>query len=148
MIRLADRGDLDKLESLIMAFLNDTSYNQLALEVDPAHIRRLCHTCLHLGYIWLYEVDDEAVGLFVATREPNTWAPHLISLKELVWYVKPEYRGTPGAAKLFLTFQKTADEMLLNKQIQGYFVTRMESTAAVDLIKRGFRPVERLYIKD
>jgi hypothetical protein len=65
-----------------------------------------------------------------------------------VWYVKPEYRGTPGAAKLFLAFQKTADEMLLNKQIQGYFVTRMETTSAVDLIKRGFRPVERLYIKD
>jgi hypothetical protein len=148
MIRLADRGDLDKIQGLIMEFLTDTSYNQLALAADPAHIRRLCHTCLHLGYIWLYEVDGEAVGLFVATREPNTWAPHLISLKELVWYVKPEYRGTPGAAKLFLTFQKTADEMLLNKQIQGYFVTRMETTAAVDLIKRGFRPVERLYIKD
>lgn len=148
MIRLATRSDLTLVTDLIIEFLSNTSYNNHTLVVDREHIKKIVFSVLHHGYIWLLFNEEIAVGLLVAVKEQNTWMPDKISLRELVWFVREEYRGTIGAGRLFIKFCEQAEILLNNDEIQGYFTTRMTTTRDYDLESRGFRLTEKLYIKD
>ena len=148
MIRLATRTDLNIVTDLIVEFLQSTSYNNHTNNIDQAHIKKLVFSVLHQGYIWLYFNGEVAVGLLIAVKEQNTWMPNKTSLREMVWYVREEYRGTLGAGRLFIKFCEQGDELLAKDQIQGYFTTRMTSTTDYDLERRGFRLTEKLYLKD
>ena len=148
MIRVATRSDLNLINDLVLEFLTATSYDQHTQFIDREHIKRLVYHCLAVGKIWLYDINNETVGLLVALMEPNIWMPEKKSLKELIFYVKQEHRNSTAAGRLFKAFCDEGNQMLLNKQIDGYFTTRMGSTVDYDLTKRGFREVERLFLKD
>jgi hypothetical protein len=148
MIRLATRADLNLVTDLILEFLTDTAYNNHTTNIDEDHIKKLVHAILHQGYIWLYFNEEVAVGILVAVKEQNIWMPNKISLREMVWYVREEYRRTLGAGRLFIEFCQQGDELIKKKMIEGYFTTRMTSTTDYDLESRGFRLTEKLYLKD
>jgi len=148
MIRPATRTDLNTVTDLIVEFLSSTSYNKHTENIDRQHLAKIVFSLLHSGYIWLYFNGEIAVGLLAAVREQNVWMPNKTSLRELVWYVREEYRGTLGAGRLFVKFCEQGDVLLANDQIQGYFTTRMTSTTDYDLERRGFKLTEKLYIKD
>lgn len=148
MIRLAGRGDLNSVTHLLVEFLSSTSYNSHTQGVDREHIKRLAYSILYSGYTWLLFDGTTAVGILIAVKEKNIWMPVRTSLRELVWYVDKEHRGSVGAGRLFVEFCKKGDELLEQGQIQGYFTTRMSTTTDYDLERRGFRLTEKLYLKD
>jgi hypothetical protein len=148
MIRLATRSDLNLVTELIVEFLQSTSYDNHTGHIDREHIKKLVFSVLQHGYIWLYFNGEVAVGLLVAVKEQNIWMPNKTSLRELVWYVREQYRGTVGAGRLFIEFCQQAERLLNNGSIQGYFTTRMTTTEDYDLESRGFRLTEKLYLKD
>lgn len=148
MIRLATRSDLPLIADLIQEFLQTTSYENHTLAVDHQHLQRLTYTLLHCGYIWLYYHENVAVGLLIAVKEQNIWIPSKATLRELVWYVREEYRGSAGAGRLFVNFCRKGEQLMESGEIVGYFTTRMAVTTDYDLERRGFRLTERLYFKD
>jgi hypothetical protein len=148
MIRLATRSDLNIIADLIIDFLQETSYAKHTDHVDRQHILRLAYAVLHQGYIWMLWNDKVCVGLLIAVKEQNIWMPDKVSLREMVWYVKQEYRKTTGAGRLFIKFCEKGDELMEAGEIEGFFTTRMTSTTDYDLERRGFRLTEKLYIKD
>lgn len=148
MIRLANRSDLPIIADLIIEFLQETSYAKHIDSVDRQHILRLAYTVLHQGYIWMLWHDQVCVGILVAVKEQNIWMPDKVSLREMVWYVREQYRRTLGAGRLFVKFCEKGDELMESGEIEGFFTTRMTSTTDYDLEKRGFRLTERLYLKD
>jgi hypothetical protein len=148
MIRLATRSDINVVTDLICEFLQNTSYHDHTDNVDINHIKQLVYVILQQGYIWLLYKDNEAVGLLAAVRERNIWLPNKITLRELVWYVREQYRTSVLAGRLFITFCNVAQRLLETDNIVGYFTTRMSTTADYDLERRGFRLTEKLYFKD
>lgn len=148
MITLATRSDILVCRDLIVEFLQETSYANHNDAIDHEHILRLVYACLHQGFIWLLWRDGQCQGLLVAVKEQNIWMPSKTSLREMVWYVRPQYRSSTGAGRLFVKFCDQAEQMLAQDQIQGYFTTRMTTTTDYDLERRGFRLTEKLYIKD
>jgi hypothetical protein len=148
MIRLATRADLTIVTDLLVEFLLETAYNKHTDRIDSEHIKKLAYSVLHHGYIWIYFNGEVAVGLLIAVKEQNMWMPDKTSLREMVWFVKEEYRKTLGAGRLFVKFCEQGDQLLESGEIQGYFTTRMTSTQDYDLERRGFRLTEKLYIRD
>ena len=148
MIRLATRSDLNIVTDLLIEFLLATSYNKHTDIIDRDHIKKLVFSIIHQGYIWIYFNGEVAVGLLIAVKEQNIWMPNKTSLRELVWFVREEYRKTVGAGRLFIEFCQQAEQLLNNDDIQGYFTTRMTTTQDYDLESRGFRLTEKLYLKD
>jgi len=148
MIRLATRSDLNTVTNLLLEFLTDSSYSNHCAEPDAEHIKRLVFSVLHQGYIWILFDGTEAQGILVAVKEASVWMPDRYSLRELVWYVRPEYRGTVSAGRMFIKFCEQGDQLLESGDISGYFTTRMSTTADYDLERRGFRQTEKLYIKE
>lgn len=148
MIRLATRSDIPALVDLLHDFLTETAYAEHCEEIDELHLKKLLFIMLTQGYIWVLTHHDIIVGCLVAIKEQNVWMPNKVSLRELVWYVKEEYRKTMGAGRLFVEFCKQGDQLLERGDIQGYFTTRMTTTTDYDLESRGFRLTEKLYLRD
>lgn len=149
MIRLADYKDAREAVELLKKFLQETSYQQgPAASKNTEHLAKLVWSAQQYGYIWLAWRESEPVGILMAIKEPNMWMPEARELRELVWYVVPEHRKSTIGGKLFLAYCKKAEELLSERKIQGYFTTRMATTDAVDLSRRGFRLAESTFIKE
>lgn len=148
MIRLATRADLETVTDLLLEFLAETSYTQHCAEPDREHIKRLVFSVLHQGYIWILFDQEQPQGILVSVKEASVWMPNKRSLRELVWYVRPQHRGTVKAGRMFVKFCEQGDKLLGSGDISGYFTTRMSTTADYDLERRGFRQTEKLYIKE
>lgn len=149
MIKVADHNDTLIAVALLRKFLSETTYTQAEEAAkDLVHLSKLVWTCLQYGYVWIAYVDQEPAGILMSIKEPNLWYPKAQELRELVWYVRPEYRKSSLGGKLFLNYTRKAERLLEQGIIQGYFTTRMDTTDPIDLESRGFRLTERTYLKE
>lgn len=135
--------------NLMQDFLQETAYSQaLDASKDLEHLGKLAFTFMQNGYIWLAFNKDCCVGMLIAVREPNMWSPQNYQLRELIWYVKPEHRKGLIGGKLFAKYCAMGESLLEQGQIDGYFTTKMTTTANLDLERRGFRLKEYTYLKE
>ena len=149
MIRLAAHQDTKIVVELLRRFLTETSYQQAeSAGNNLEHLCKLIWTFQQYGYIWLAEVNGEAVGLLIAVKEPNIWLPTARELREVVWYMVPEHRTNSIGGKLFVHYCRKGEELLQSGEIQGYFTTKMTTTDSIDYERRGFRKTEEVYIKE
>ena len=149
MIRYAQRTDFSAICDLLEEYFSEGSYGiHINHPFDRQRATKILFNVIHMGYIWIYEVDGKIAGVLAAVKEPNIWFPHKISMREMFWFVKPEHRTSVGAAKLFVAYNRKGQELLNNNSISGYFMTEMSTTSDLNLESRGFRLAERLYIKD
>ena len=141
--------DIHAVIQLLQEFLNETPYAQAPdAAQDREHLGKLAFTVLNHGYIWLATDQDQPIGLLMAACEPNMWIPRVQQLREIVWYVKPEYRLGLHSGRLFSAFTQKAQELLDADKIQLCFTTRMTTTDAYSLERRGFRLTEQTYLKE
>jgi len=150
MIKLAESlFDVADAISLVQSFLNETSYSQGALAAsNREHLGLLVYRIKQHGYIWLAYVDNQPVGILMAVKEANMWIPSIIQMREMVWYVKPEYRNSSIGGRLFVAYTLQGEKLCKESVIQGYFTTRMSTTNSIDLERRGFRRTEETYLKE
>lgn len=149
MIRSADYRDTRIIIELLRNFLNETSYDQAIQGRDNfENLAKLIWTVQQHGYIWLAFRDQKAVGCLLAIKQPNMWAPNCWELRELVWYMLPEYRSGILGGRLFKKYCEKGEELLENGIIQGYFTTKMTTTDNINLGRRGFKLVEQTYLKE
>ena len=148
MITLATRQDIPAIVEVLIEFMRETAYAEHTQEPNRAYLQRLVFNVIYAGYIWLWQEQEEIVGLLAAVKEPNVWMPNRTQLRELVWYVKPDHRGRATGGKLFVEFSKTGDALLREGKVHGVATTRMTTTADYNLERRGFRLTELMYVKD
>lgn len=146
MIRLAQTmQDISSVIDLLQDFLTETSYSQgIEISQDREHLGKISAKVQRNGYIWFAPQQ----GLLMAIKEPNLWAPDLVSLRELVWYVRPEYRNSTVAGRLFREFLNEGDRLKQLGQIAATVTTAMTTTRTLDYSRWGFRLTEQTYIKE
>jgi hypothetical protein len=135
--------------NLLKEFLQETAYAQSEEVINNTeHLGKLVFSIMNHGYLWLALVEDEPVGLLMASVEPNLWAPKYNQLRELVWFVKKEHRRSTLGGRLFKEYCAKGEQLLSEGKIEGYFTTRMSTTDEVGLERRGFRLTEKTYLKE
>lgn len=150
MIRLADYRDTKIILDLLTDFLSETSYHERAQAValDKEHLCKLIWMCENSGYVWLAFADQEPAGLLMTIKQPNMWNKNVIELREIVWYVRPQFRKSLLGGRLFNEFNRSADQLMSLGKIDVCFTTKMATTDTINLERRGFRPTETTYIKE
>lgn len=134
---------------LMQSFLKETSYSQAEdAAKDLEHLGKLAFTFMQQGYVWLAFNETEPVGMLIATVEPNMWSPKNRQMRELIWYVLPEYRKATYGGRLFTKYCLKGEELLEKGKIDGYFTTRMTTTDPIGLERRGFKLKESTYLKE
>jgi len=148
-IRQATRSDFARIIELLDHYFDESAYGlHVSESPDPQHASRILFQVIHQGVIWLAEDDEKLAGILAVVREPNVWFPAKISLREMMWYVHPDYRMGTTSGRLLREYTTWAENELNSGRIEAYFMTTMATTTNIDLKKRGFRLAENLYIKD
>ena len=148
MIRKATRYDIPMLLDLVR------EYNkEIPIEVyknkefhDEIHVTNLLFTLIKgRGFIL---IDNKFRGMLLAVVIANVWCPKVFELHELAWWVKPEYRNTSLGGRLWIEFNKKAQEMLDEKRVSSVYTSLMEKSPPIDYEKRGFNKLELKYFRE
>ena len=148
MIRLATRYDIPKITEMMREYANEAPVESLKnpINQNPEYFAQLIYELIAAkGFVL---VDEDLNGMLIAAITPNVWCPKVLELKELAWWVKPEYRKGTLGGKLWLEFNKKGNEFLDSGRINIVCSTVMVSSPAIDYEKRGFKKLETTYFKE
>lgn len=110
------------------------------------YARNLLLRCEKTGVCLVSEDQGQITGTILSMRVQDIWVPDVIRLRELAWWVQPEYRSTTTGARLFSEYRRQAQEMLDNKKITGYTITKLSTSPDFDYERRGFKFIEATYM--
>lgn len=148
MIRqIKSNEDIETVIELLRDFLSETFFKD-TLTVNTMHLGKMVHAIIHSHVAWIAEIDGKPAGMLLAIKQPNIWDPSYVELRELAWYVRPEYRSGQAAGRLFLEYCKFAEKLKKEKKIGSYTVSSLSTTENLDLERRGFKIIEQTYSKE
>ena len=148
MIRHANKYDLPDLIEMMRDYAGASEVQVMKKHTlqDEKNVRNLLVGILAgRGFIL---VDNDYRGMIVGIITPNIWASSILELRELAWWVKPEYRQGMIGGKLWIEFDRIAEKLKSENRIQFITTTRMETSPTLDYTKRGYKKLETTYFKE
>jgi len=148
MIRQATRYDIPKITEMMREYALEAPVETFKdpINQNAEYFAQLIYELIAgKGFVL---VDKELNGMLIAAITPNIWCPKVYELKELAWWVKPEYRKGTLGGKLWLEFNKQGEELLDSGRINIVCSTVMVNSPALDYEKRGYKKLETTYFKE
>lgn len=147
MIRSADMKDFHRVMQLMENFANSSPlpdhhnprYNYRGVEHFLARVKQS-------GIILVGEAAGEIQGMLIAQIMSDSWLPEVRVLKELAWWVEPEYRNTSIGYRLLKEYVKFGKSLKDNNLITAFTLTTLMDSPIRDLEKHGWRPIEQNYV--
>lgn len=147
MIRKINRFDYDTLCEFMIEFAKESglaTYNRETYDYEYA--KNILLRCEKTGVSLVSEVDGKITGMILSMRVQELWMPDVIRLRELAWWVSPEYRHTTTGARLFAEYNKQAQAEVDQGKITGYTITKLSTSPDFDYESRGFKFIEATYM--
>jgi len=83
----------------------------------------------------------------MAAPVEDVWLTDRLTMRELAWWVDPEYRTTSAGGRLFIDYQNHCEQLLQAGLIVGYTMTMLEQSPNINLEKRGMDKIESIYMR-
>lgn len=148
MIREANKFDIDACVEMMRRYAEESPILKLRnKEVhDEQHIRQLI-SALIIGRGFVL-IDNEYRGMVAGIVTPNVWCPEINEVRELAWWVAPEHRNGTIGGKLFLAYNKKAQELVDQERAETIIISLMPQSPDIDLESRGFKKIDSTYCKE
>ena len=147
MIRKISRFDYDQLCEMMIKFAHESGIKTYDKETyNYEYAKNLLLRCEKTGVSLISEVDGKITGMILSMRVQDIFVPEIIRLREIAWWVEPEYRMTTTGARLFSEYRKQAEELLNEKKITGYTITKLSTSPDFNYESRGFKFIEATYM--
>lgn len=147
MIRYAGIKDFDRIMELMVNFANSAP---LECYHNPQYnykgVQNFLATVINSGCIIVGERDGKIQGMLIAQICNDPWLPHIRTLKELAWWVEPEYRNTSLGYKILMKYIETGKKIKERGMIENFVLTNMTVSPDFDLSARGWRAIETNYV--
>ena len=101
---------------------------------------------LKSGTIIVGEVDGVIQGMLIACVDSNPWLPDVKTLKELAWWVEPEYRNTSLGYRILKEYIRVGKLGQEVGAISNFTITTLMESPIRDMEKFGWRPIEKNYV--
>lgn len=95
-------------------------------------------------YFMVSENDGVPSGFIAGMISPHVFNPKILTLTELFWWVKPDFRGSRAGAMLLNDFVKFGDSC-------QWVIMTLENDSPISsesILKRGFKYKEQSFIKE
>jgi N-acetylglutamate synthase-like GNAT family acetyltransferase len=145
-VRLANKFDLPVVLDMLRNFRNYTPIDMMRECNNEEYINKLFHHVILGGGVALIAEDKNAAGMIIGVKDQNVWDPEIKVLRELVYWVEPEYRGTTAGYKLLLKYNKLAQELVDTQKINMYTMTKMVNSPDLDFTKFGYKKTEEVWV--
>ena len=148
MIREASKFDLDECVEMMRKYASESPIFKLRESAfhDSHYVRHFLFSLIS-GRCFIF-VESHYRGMLAAIVTPNIWCPGVNEVKELAWWVHPEYRNGTIGGKLFLAYKRKAEGLIKQGRAQVMTVSLMSSSPSIDLEGRGFKRIEATYCKE
>lgn len=147
MIRFADFDDYDRLMELMINFANSAPIDSLHNpDYEDRRIRHFLTNIMRSGVILVAEENNQVQGMIIAQIQPDSWLPYVKTLRELAWWVEPEYRNTTMGYRLLKKYTEVGRKMQEHGDIDQFTLTLMTNSPELKLDRRGWRPIETNYV--
>jgi len=146
MIRHAVLRDYDRIVQLMVNFANAAPIEDYH---NPQYDQRCTHNCLSIsqqsGCVLVAEADGEIQGVLIAQIHVDQWMPHIRTLKEVAWWIEPQYRHSSMAGRLLKEYVKLGEKLKTVGAINNFTITLLANSPDLKLEKRGWRAIETNY---
>lgn len=148
MIRPATVKDLNSVLELLQNFARASALNYSEFTAEDVKSAKLKLLDLILKeYLVVAEDSGKVVGMIGAHREQDPWIKSRVRIRELFWWVEPEYRRSRLSAELFVRWQQDCDRWLKSKKVNQVSLST-QPTTNIDLSTRGWSCIEQHWIKE
>jgi N-acetylglutamate synthase-like GNAT family acetyltransferase len=145
-IRLANKFDLPSVVEMLRNFRNNTPIEMMRECNNEEYINKLFHHIILGGGVALIAEDKNTAGMIIGVKDQNVWDPNLKVLRELVYWVEPQYRGSTAGYKLLLQYNKLAQELIDENKISMYTMTKIVNSPDLDFTKFGYKKAEEVWV--
>lgn len=146
-VRLANKFDQPEILDMLRHFREQTPIEDIKNCDDAEYISSLYHALLIGGGVALVaEIDDKIIGMILGIIEQNIWDPKKYLLRELVYWVEPEFRGTTAGYRLLKEYNKLAEQLKEQKRIHMYTMTKMVNSPDIDFTRFGYNKIEEVWV--
>jgi len=116
--------------------------------VNETSAKKLVDLILHRkhGVILLSREKDQITGMLMAVYSFNLWDQDIRCMRELAWWVRPEYRGGTSAYRLLQTYRDLGNLLIKDNVIKYYAISKMVSSPDIDYGRYGFTKIEESWI--
>lgn len=145
-MRYATKYDMPHLIDMMKAYAEEAGIKALKHNQNESHVRSLFYQMLKgRGFIL---VDDQLRGFLAAYVTCNFWNSAVKELHEVAWWVMPEYRDTSIGGRLWLRFNKLAQDMLDQNRVQIVCTSLMPSSPEIDYTRYKFAPLQATFFRE
>jgi len=117
-------------------------------EVNEESAKKLVDLILyrHHGIVLLSQEGANITGMLMAVYSFNLWDQDIRCMKELAWWVRPDYRGGTSAYRLLQKYREVGNLLIEKNEIKYYTISRMVSSPDMDYGRYGFEKIEETFI--
>ena len=145
MIRRLERADYNQVIELLKDFAWQTEFTKLKREVyDYEHVKQVLLRCEKTGLSFVAQDDASITGCILSILVPDMWVPEIVRLRELAWFVLPEYRNQGLGDQLYMAYCQSAEQWRRQGRITGYTMSRLSTTPRKEY--HNFKLVEQTYM--
>lgn len=148
MIRPATVKDLNSVLELLQNFARASAlnYSEFTSEDTKSARAKLLELILK-EYLVVAVNDGNIIGMIGAAREQDPWIASRQRIRELFWWVEPDYRQSRLSASLFIRWQQDSDRWLAEGLVSQVSLST-QPTTNIDLSTRGWHCIEQHWIKE
>lgn len=143
-----------ELVDLLVQFADETPVHYLNDPVyDAQHMMRTIDKIQSNGLVMVAiwnppQEPPQVVGTIMGAIVEDIWLPNVRILREIAWYVLPEYRKTSAGLRLLKQYSDIADIAINSGHIRAAQLTTLSTSPKLNLQKRGWQLVEQNWIKE
>lgn len=148
IVRGAQFDDYEAIKRFMIAFANANPFKGLHQpEHNDTYANRLIDKIRKQGVALVAEQDGEIIGMLLAMINGDMWLPEVKTLREIAWWVDPEYRGSSAGGKLLAEYNRIGELMVEKDIISAYTITTLGMSDHLNLQKRGWHAIETNFVK-
>jgi N-acetylglutamate synthase-like GNAT family acetyltransferase len=104
------------------------------------------HIMAGRGLALVAEKDGKLAGMLIGMIDSLIWDPDTRVLREIVYWVDEEYRGSTAGYRLLTQYVKECDEMVDSGRITAYSMVKMVNSPDLKFEKFGFKKTEEVWV--
>jgi N-acetylglutamate synthase-like GNAT family acetyltransferase len=146
-VRKANKFDQKQVNDMLRNFRNATPIELMRECDNEPYINKIfAHILAGAGVALIAEKDDKVIGIIAGIIDSNIWEPSILVMRELVFWVEPEHRGTTAGYRLISSYNKEAKQLVDSGRIKMYTMTKMVNSPDLHLEKFGYRKAEEVWV--
>lgn len=146
IVRSANPFDLPELVRMVKNYQEVSPVLCLKNSLNYLYVEQIITQILAgRGQIFVAESEQNLCGMLVAVNNTNVWDPEIKVMNELAYWVDPEHRGTTAGHRLLTAYQKYCQQLIADKQIKFYTISKMVNSPDLSYERFGFKKLEEMW---